>query len=131
MTFHEKTTNVGNASLHIRRMHSEVVHGSFRQMSFHWLLPFLNPTELRLQIATCSGFYLESSIRDYRAYFRNLKETIAVGDILHSEVDSNNPHDQFAIAVKTFSDETVGHVPIELSQIFWEFLSSHEGIEAE
>ena len=76
-------------------------------------------------------FYLESSIRGYHAYFKNLMETITVGDILECEIDSNNPHDQYAIVVRTFRDETVGHVPIELSEIFWKFLSNYGEIEAE
>lgn len=80
-------------------------------------------------MATKYKFYLESSIRAYNAYFRNVTETIAVGDILEYEMDSNNPHDPFAIAVMTFRDETVGHVPIELSGIFWEFLSNHVEIQ--
>lgn len=82
-------------------------------------------------MATSYEFYLESSIRGYHAYFRSLEEAITVGQILECKLDSNNPHDPFAIIARTLKGETVGHVPIELSQIFWEFLSHHGGLEAE
>ena len=87
--------------------------------------------DLHPTMAANYEFYLEFSIRGYHAYFKNLMETITVGDILECEIDSNNPHDQYAIVVRTFRDETVGHVPIELSEIFWKFLSNYGEIEAE
>ncbi len=76
-------------------------------------------------------FYLESSIRGYHAYFKNLTEAIVIGDILECEIDTNNPHDQYAIVVRTFRGETIGHVPVELSEIFLKFLSNYGEIEAE
>eukprot|EP00794_Sanderia_malayensis_P014735 gene14735-16270_t len=82
-------------------------------------------------MATNYEFYLESSIRGYHAYYKKLAETIAIGDILEFKIDFNNPHDQYAIVVKTFRYETAGHVPIEFSKMFWKFLSNYGEIEAE
>ena len=47
-------------------------------------------------------------------------------------MDSNNRRmTNLQFLSKHFSDYTVGHILIELLQIFWEFLSIHGGIEAE
>ncbi len=35
------------------------------------------------------------------------------------------------MVVKTYGEEIVGHVPLELSKIFWKFISEHGDIEAE
>ncbi len=76
-------------------------------------------------------FYLESSIRGYHAYFKNLTEAVAIGYILECEIDSNNPHDQYEIVVRTFRDETIRPVSVELSEVFCKVLSNYGEIEAE
>eukprot|EP00794_Sanderia_malayensis_P013235 gene13235-14594_t len=47
------------------------------------------------------------------------------------EMELENAHDVYAVVFKTYGEEVVGHVPLELSQIFWKFLSEHGDIEAD
>ena len=74
-------------------------------------------------------FFGEASIQGYHAYFKDT--TVCIGDILFSETESDNNFDKYAVAVKTDNDELVGHVPIELSKIFTDFLKDYGDIEAE
>ena len=61
---------------------------------------------------------LQSSVRRYHTYF---KETaVCIGD---KEEDNN--HDKYAIAVKTGDCGIFGHVPFELSELFYEFLKDN------
>ena len=71
----------------------------------------------------------ESSIRGYHAYFKDT--TVCIGDILFCETESDNNFDKYAVAVKTDNGELVGHVQIELSKIFTDFLKDYGDIEVE
>ena len=51
--------------------------------------------------------------------------------ILICEMEPNNRHSKYAVVVKNEDDRIVGHVPIELSKLFFEFLSEYGKIEAE
>ena len=48
-----------------------------------------------------------------------------------SEIDENNEHDKYAVAVKDESGQIVGHVPIEISRSFPKFIRDYGEIEAE
>lgn len=73
--------------------------------------------------------YVESSIRGYHAYFKAV--TVCVGEIMMCEIERDNDHDKYAVAVKNQDGEMVGHVPIELSKLFYKFLDDYGEIEAE
>ncbi|KAJ7387573.1 hypothetical protein OS493_000907 [Desmophyllum pertusum] len=73
--------------------------------------------------------FVESSVRGYHEYFKYA--TVVVGDVLHCEVEENNQYDKYAVAIKSESNQTVGHVPIELSKLFCEFLADGGSLEAE
>ena len=70
--------------------------------------------------------YLEASTRGYHAYFK--ESTVYIGEILLCEMEPDNLHSRFAIAVKYEEDKIVGHVPAELSKIY-KFLSKDGTIE--
>ena len=74
-------------------------------------------------------FYVQASIRGYHAYF--IDATVYIGEILDCEIEPENDHDKYAVAVKNKDGVLVGHVPIELSKIFNKFLSQYGQIEAE
>ena len=65
----------------------------------------------------------------YHAYYMNA--TVYIGEILDCEIEQENDHDKYAVAVKNKDRMLVGHVPIELSKIFHRFLSQYGQIEAE
>ena len=46
------------------------------------------------------------------------------------EIEPENDHDKYAVAVKNIDRLLVGHIPIELSKIFNKFLSQYGQIEA-
>ena len=73
--------------------------------------------------------YLEASTRGYHAYFKDA--TLYIGEILICEMEPNNRHSKYAVVVKNEDDRIVGHVPIELSKLFFKFLSEYGKIEAE
>lgn len=73
--------------------------------------------------------YLEASTRGYHAYFKDA--TVYIGEILICEMEPNNRHSKYAVVVKNEDDRIVGHVPIELSKLFFKFLSEYGKIEAE
>ena len=52
-------------------------------------------------------------------------------EVLYCEAENYNDYDQNAVIVTTEDGETVGHVPIELSDIFNAFLADYGTIEAE
>lgn len=64
--------------------------------------------------------FVESSVRDYHAHFKY--STVHVGDVMMCEVEDDNPHDKYAVAVKNESGQTVGHIPIEISKIMNKFI---------
>ena len=72
---------------------------------------------------------LAYSVRGYHAYFKDT--TVCFGEILFCETESDNSFDKYAVAVKTDNGELVGHVPIELSKIFTDFLKDYGDIEVE
>ena len=57
----------------------------------------------------------------YHAYFMNA--TVYIWEILNCEIELENDHDKYAVAVNNQDGVLVGHVPIELSKIFHKFLS--------
>lgn len=73
--------------------------------------------------------YIESSVRGYHAYFKDT--TVCVGEVLRCEIEDNNEHDKYAIAVRNEEGKLVGHVPIELSKRFNKLLQDYGDIEAE
>ena len=73
--------------------------------------------------------YLEASTRGYHAYFKDA--TVYIGEILICEMEPNNRHSKYAVVAKNEDDRIVGHVPIELFKLFFEFLSEYGKIEAE
>ncbi len=73
--------------------------------------------------------YIESSVRGYHAYFKEI--TICVGDIMLCETEEKNDHEKYAVAVKNQAMHTVGHVPIELSKLFNKFMGDGGEVEAE
>ena len=73
--------------------------------------------------------FVESSVRGYHAYFKN--STVLIGDVLRCEIEENNEHDKYAVAVKDESDQVVGHVPIEVSRLFCKFIKDYGEVEAE
>ena len=74
-------------------------------------------------------FFCALSLRGYHAYF---KETaVCIGDILFCEKEEDNIHDEYAIVVKTGDGSVVGHVPLELSELFHGFLEENGEIWAE
>ena len=52
--------------------------------------------------------FVQSSVRGYHAYFKYL--TVRVGDLMMCEIEEDNPHDKYAVAVKNESCQTVGHI---------------------
>ena len=73
-------------------------------------------------------FYVESSVCGYHVH----KETpVYIGEILECEIEVDNEHDIFAIIVKNYEEKPVGHVPIELSKTFHQYLSDFGEVEAE
>ena len=83
----------------------------------------------RTKMADEYEFYLQASVRGYHAYFK--ESTVHVGDILDCEMEPENDHDRYAVAVKNKDEKIVGHVPIELSRICHKFLSEYGQLEAE
>lgn len=72
--------------------------------------------------------FLESSIRGYHAY---KKEEVFIGEIMICEQENDNEYDEYAVSVCKESGKMVGHVPIELSKVFSNFLRDYGEIEAE
>ena len=74
------------------------------------------------------SFNLEGVIRGHHVY--KTIWTPSIGETLSVVVEEGNEHDSYAVAVKKNSD-IVGHVPRELSQIFYFFLVHDGTISAE
>lgn len=73
--------------------------------------------------------YIEATVRGYHAYLDNA--SVRIGEILTSEMELDNPHDKYAVAVKNQDGNLVGHGPKELSRLFHEFLNDSGEREAE
>ena len=56
---------------------------------------------------------------------------VRIGEILACEMELDNPHDKYAVAVKNQDGNLVGHVPKELSRLFHKFLDDFGELEAE
>ena len=74
-------------------------------------------------------FFIQASIRGYHAYFANA--TVYIGEVMDCDMEPENDHDKYAVAVRNTEEKMVGHIPVELSKIFHKFLSKHGRIEAE
>ena len=72
--------------------------------------------------------FAESSIRGYHAY---KKAELFVGEVMMCESEENNGYDECAVSVWKENDQMIGHVPIEFSKIFFNFLKDYGEIEAE
>ena len=72
-----------------------------------------------IEMDSLGSFFLESSLRGYHAY---KKVEVNVGDVLHCKKEPKNTHDKYAVKIVTADGNTVGHVPVELSEIFCLFL---------
>ena len=72
--------------------------------------------------------FVESSIRGYHAY---KKEEVFVGEVMVCEPEEDNAHDKYAVSVQKANGKIVGHVPIEVSKVFCQFLKAYGEIEAE
>ena len=72
---------------------------------------------------------IEATVRGYRAYLDNA--SVRIGEILACEMELDNSHDKYAVAVKNKDGNLVGHVPKELSRLFHEFLNDFGELEAE
>ena len=75
------------------------------------------------------NLFIESSVRGYHAYYKNV--VVHIGEVLYCETENDNEYDQHAVVVTTEDGKTVGHVPIKLSEIFNAFLADYGTIEAE
>ena len=73
--------------------------------------------------------FVESCIRGYHAYFKY--STVCVGDLMMCEIEEDNKHDKYAVAVKDESGQIVGHIPIEISMIMNKFIRDSGEIEVE
>eukprot|EP00112_Aurelia_sp_Birch-Aquarium-sp1_P022719 Seg650.6 transcript_id=Seg650.6/GoldUCD/mRNA.D3Y31 product="hypothetical protein" protein_id=Seg650.6/GoldUCD/D3Y31 len=72
--------------------------------------------------------FVESSIRGYHAY---KEEEVFVGEIMICEPEEDNGYDEYAVSVEKENSKMVGHVPIELSRVFCNFLKDYGEVEAE
>ncbi len=72
--------------------------------------------------------FVESSIRGYHAY---KEEEVIVGEIMICEPKEDNRYDEYAVSVQKENSKMVGHVPIELSRVFCNFLKDYGEVEAE
>ena len=73
--------------------------------------------------------FMESSVRGYYAYFKY--SAVSVGELMMCEIEENNDHDKYAVAVKNESGQIVGHVPIEISKIMCKFIRDCGEVEVE
>ena len=72
---------------------------------------------------------MESSVQGYHAYFKY--SNVSVGELMMCEIEENNEHDKYAVAVKNESGQIVGHVPIEISKIMCKFIRDCGEVEVE
>ena len=63
-------------------------------------------------------FCLETTVRGHHIYKSTW--TPHIGQILQTAIESGNEHDRPAVAVR--KDNTVGHMPREISKVEWYFL---------
>ena len=85
----------------------------------------------RRVVKMADGVYeytIDCVIRGYHVYKATWVPSI--GNILQCEHERGNVEDMFAVAVKRFDSETVGHIPRRISRICWFFLQQGGSIEA-
>ena len=70
--------------------------------------------------------YIEATVRGYHAYLDNA--SVRIGEILACEMELDNSHDKYAVAVENQDGNLVGHVPKELSRLFHKFLNDFENL---
>lgn len=73
--------------------------------------------------------YVEATVLGYHAYLDNA--SVRIGEILACEMELNNSHDKYAVAVKNQDGNLIGHVPKELSRLFNKLLKDYGELEAE
>lgn len=73
--------------------------------------------------------YIEAIVRGYHAYLDNA--SVRIGEILACEMELDNSHDKYAVAVKNRDGNLLGHVRKELSRPFHKFLNDFGELEAE
>ena len=71
---------------------------------------------------------IESAVRGHHIYKRTW--TPLIGEVLQTATERRNEHDRFAVAV-TKDDNTVGHIPREISKVAWYFLQHGGEISCE
>ena len=64
--------------------------------------------------------YIEATVRGYHAY---LDASVRIGEILACEMELDNSHDKYAVAVKNQDGNLVGQSK-ELSRLFHKFLDN-------
>ena len=74
------------------------------------------------------SFQMESVIRGHHA--SKTVWTPFVGEVLSLSLESGNAHDRFAVSIVK-NDAVVGHVPRELSQVFFHFMQHDRTITVE
>eukprot|EP00794_Sanderia_malayensis_P002743 gene2743-3169_t len=72
--------------------------------------------------------FVELSIWGYHAY---KKEEVFVGEVMVCKPEEDNEQDKYAVSVQKANGKIVGHVPIEVSKFFCQFLKAYGEIEAE
>ena len=70
---------------------------------------------------------IERAVRGHHI-FKSVWQPV-IGEILHTKREESNPVDRHAVAVIKTSQQTVGHMPREISQIAWFFLERGGEIE--
>ena len=73
-------------------------------------------------------FYGETSLRGYHVY----KDIcLTLGEKLFCQEEPDNEYDEFAVVVQNSDEETVGHLPIQISKLVHTFISDGGEAEAE
>jgi len=54
-------------------------------------------------------FYVQASVRGYHAYF--VDATVYIGEVMDCEMEPENDHDRYAVAVRNKDEKIAGHVP--------------------
>eukprot|EP00794_Sanderia_malayensis_P011520 gene11520-12711_t len=70
-----------------------------------------------------------ATVRSYHAYL--LTASVQIGEIFACEIELDNPHDKYAVAVRKQNGVLVSRVPNELLKLFNKFLRECGDIEAE
>ena len=64
-------------------------------------------------------FRLESTVRGH--HIHKYTWTLLIGEVLQTATERLNEHDRFAVAIMK-DENTVGHIPREISKVAWYFL---------